>query len=510
MPLPDLLKRRSKTSSVQSPQKNTQLQRPQALPLEGVQVCLESKDQEAIPGLVTCLDDILLKNVALGYFLQYLESKGASSLMKFWMDVSSFKAANDKVSSPGTDSLDSGINLSNLTEDAVQIYQRYVSPECPYPVELSTDQKQDIVRGICAEDGQVDAGCFDAAKAYIYGKMEHEFYIDFLHSVFYAKYQLETFANAIVNIQGILAHDVLLFNFMEFMESEHGKVERALVEFWMTANNFRSEQSDAMFIYEKFISLQAAVPLGFHNDIRAKIEEAICSPDADCQVKSDCFSEAMKTVEAVLQANYLKSFLNSPLFSKYCSDLLATIEKNAGSQPPVNANQRQRSASGSSLNTTCSSETLSSIATQNISTKNTLLAATSSMSVKKKRRKSPDFLDLATQPDYLWRRKQSVLTNIGHVDHLGRYVSCLDLPPDTTTKKSVMMEPNMKTRISKAVRKIITNDDMEKLKEEMAWQMAELVITDVINRSKFPPENDEEALSTLGAPTKIVPRKVSA
>ena len=118
------------------------------------------------------------------------------------------------------------------------------------------------------------------------------------------------------------------------------------------------------------------------------------------------------------------------------------------------------------------------------------------------RNRSPDFLDKTTESDFLWRRKQTLLTNIGQVDHFGRYTSCLDLPPDVQQKKEVLgtMEPNMKAKITKAVRKIMTNDDMEKLKEEMAWQMAELIVTDVINRPKYPP-NDEEILNSLGAPS---------
>lgn len=137
MPLPEILKRRNKAGN--SPEKV--VKRPQKLPLEGIE--LESHDEVDHldqARLVTCLDDILFKNVALGYFLQYLDFVGQSSLMKFWLDVSSFQAAvknhhKEEVISPGNDSLDSGINsdlssasklsnLSGLTEDAVQIYQR--------------------------------------------------------------------------------------------------------------------------------------------------------------------------------------------------------------------------------------------------------------------------------------------------------------------------------------------------------------------------------------------------
>ena len=336
-----------------------------------------------------------------------------------------------------------------------------------------------------------------------------------MRSAYYAKHQLEVFScDGGVTIQGVLNHDVLLFHFMEFMETE-GRAERALVEFWMTAKNFAqnsedTRQADAMLIYEKFISLQASNPLGVNSRIRSKIEESICS--ADGHVKADCFVEAIKTVEAVLHTSYLKPFCASSLFSKYFSGLITTIEKAGVASTPSSANlaqSRHRSLSSSSLNTTCSSETLSS--SQNISTRNTLLASSTSGSARKssRRRKSPDFLDKANQPDFLWRRQQSILTNIGHVDHLGRYISCLELPPDTTQKRQVLMEPNMKARISKVVRKIITNDDVERLKEEMAWQMAELGITDVINRTKFPPVSDEDALSTLGAPSKMASRSSS-
>ena len=146
MPFPDILKRRNRAST--SEKKDTQTtkcsqQRPQKLPLEGIEIDVpgeEPLEHDNATHLVTCLDDILVRNVALGYFLQHLESEGHGSLMKFWLDTSSFKAASivkrNDIISPGCDSLDSGIvtsdlspatklsNLSNLTEDAVQIYQR--------------------------------------------------------------------------------------------------------------------------------------------------------------------------------------------------------------------------------------------------------------------------------------------------------------------------------------------------------------------------------------------------
>ena len=53
-----------------------------------------------------------------------------------------------------------------------------------------------------------------------------------------------------------------------------------------------------------------------------------------------------------------------------------------------------------------------------------------------------------------------------------RYISSFDLPPDVS-KRQVLSNstPNMKSKISKAVKRIMTNEDMERFKEEMAWQM---------------------------------------
>jgi hypothetical protein len=91
-----------------------------------------------------------------------------------------------------------------------------------------------------------------------------------------------------VNIMDILENEVLLFHFMEFLENSEGKNFSSLLEFWISANNFRVQGSnlspndgdsnygdvadflrnDAVAIYEKFVSLQATSPLGFSSGIR--------------------------------------------------------------------------------------------------------------------------------------------------------------------------------------------------------------------------------------------------
>ena len=91
MPLPNILKRRTSKNVEQK------VARPVKLPLEGFDVDQVDHSQENNNGieLVTCIEDILERNVALGYFIQYLNSIKEPSLIKFWLDISSFKAASN-------------------------------------------------------------------------------------------------------------------------------------------------------------------------------------------------------------------------------------------------------------------------------------------------------------------------------------------------------------------------------------------------------------------------------
>lgn len=55
----------------------------------------------------------------------------------------------------------------SLSADAVEIYQRYIAPDCPYPVPLDQKVVRATVQGICTESGDVDVTCFDLAQSNI-------------------------------------------------------------------------------------------------------------------------------------------------------------------------------------------------------------------------------------------------------------------------------------------------------------------------------------------------------
>jgi hypothetical protein len=109
MPLPDILKKRRKSSTTAAtPNKETSGQpkspvKVPRLPLDGFEVINE--DAKIINGhssahnfnnakLVTHVSDILKGNLALDYFIQYLDSRQSGNLIKFWLDIESFRAAS--------------------------------------------------------------------------------------------------------------------------------------------------------------------------------------------------------------------------------------------------------------------------------------------------------------------------------------------------------------------------------------------------------------------------------
>ena len=289
--------------------------------------------------------EVLHDPPALAYFIQYLEARDAVQLVKFWLDVESFKSsATTVISSKFVSSRLPGVQLDKIdenladndanpdsfddeeefnvtrdeatdtrsqctvehpeqavsraehlvkmrTEDAVKIYRRYIAPDCSRPVHLPTELKKHIVEMICADTGQVSANCFDHAQVKVLEILETEYFPDFLKSEYHAKHLVDILTGGQVVIADILFNDTAVAHFMEFMESQSNRI---MMEFVMMVINFhqslsvRSDscQSDAMVIYEKYFSMQAATPLGFPDSIRLHVENNICSENGAHQT---CF-----------------------------------------------------------------------------------------------------------------------------------------------------------------------------------------------------------------------------
>ncbi|KDR13154.1 hypothetical protein L798_11338, partial [Zootermopsis nevadensis] len=325
------------------------------------------------------LAEVLADKGALSYFIQYLEARDGFSLIKFWLDVESFRAAagaQDCVScinrkAPGQDpnrtslcqshcqndklslSTDSGsvfesplhssgsandiipsskdgravslsVGSSLLTQatvdDALRIFNKYISHEAPHPVRVPDVVRDRVVAAICSDAGMVDAESFTELQGLVLQTMETEYFNDFLRSDFHCKHQIDVLTSGNVVLTDILYNETALFYFMEYMEQEGNQ---SLVQFWLAAVNFEQHlkdkkgdydsveaQNDAIVLYDKYFSLQATCPLGFSDRIRFFVEQNICREDGPLP---DCFSKPADIVFNVLEKVLFHTSISSVL-----------------------------------------------------------------------------------------------------------------------------------------------------------------------------------------------------
>jgi len=81
-------------------------------------------------------------------------------------------------------------------------------------------------------------------------------------------------------------------------------------------------------------------------------------------------------------------------------------------------------------------------------------------------------------PEAIWRRKTRSVVNIGRVDGLGRYRSSLERLPDYM-KAPPETEAALRVRLGRVVRKLVSKEVTE-AQEEMAWQMADMLVKEVM------------------------------
>ncbi|KAJ9593957.1 hypothetical protein L9F63_014598 [Diploptera punctata] len=490
-------------------------------PLSGLSqddLCGASGDcEEKRSRLSKTLSEVVADKGALGYFIQYLEARDGFPLIKFWLDAESFRSAassrdrklpdcdgdagsvlesplhssgstNDvrhsevkccecgceasdeserasvASSRDGTKSYSSSQLTQATVDDSLRIFNKYISHEATHPIKFPEDLRDRVVASICQDAGMVEADCFAQLQHYVFHVMEKEYFHDFLRSDFHCKHQIDVLTSGNVVLADILFNETALFYFMEYMEQEGNQ---SLVEFWLAAVNFQQHlndkknydpieaQNDAIVLYDKYFSLQATCPLGFNDKIRFDIEQNICREEGPLP---DCFRRPADIVFYVLQKNFLQPFLTSELYFKYLSELINTIQ----ASPALMSRTRK---SGSECGSEC-----------NVSLHNTLLAMEDSSAPPRKIIRNVDDREMSIDsrqlydPDSLWRRRHQASLNFGRINEMGRFES--DVEPEPDRKEE--------SRITRVVRKLV-NMEEDKAKEEMAWQIAEMIVKDITN-----------------------------
>lgn len=203
--------------------------------------------------------------------------------------TTTFKASSElslcSLTSNFTEISDSVVISMASVQDALTIYQKYLSGNSSQHIEIPVDILSKISLILCKKEQEeencaITSDCFTEAQQFILNKLEKEYLNDFLQSTYYAKYCVELIQSHNLNINDIIHSEVTLFYLMEYLEQHQ---ERDCLDFWSSAINYRKSylsqepqvrnekeaQSDAMIIYEKFFSLQNELKLWSSNKLRS-------------------------------------------------------------------------------------------------------------------------------------------------------------------------------------------------------------------------------------------------
>ncbi|XP_057677169.1 A-kinase anchor protein 10, mitochondrial [Corythoichthys intestinalis] len=362
--------------------------------------------------------------------------------------------------------------MKSLEKDAVTIFTKYVSPDAMRPIPITEQIRNDIVAKICGEDGMVDPNCFVIAQSVIFTILEQQYFIEFLRSHHFCKYQIEVLTSGSVFLADILFCESALFYFSEYMEKEEAM---NVLQFWLAADNFQNQlaakkgqydgqeaQNDAMILYDKYFSLQATNPLGFGDSVRMEIESNICREGGPLP---ECFTTPLRQAWTTMEKVYMPGFLSSNLYYKYLSDLLNSVR--ADEFVNVNTPGQGTSAENERSSSSASEASLSQSATKKAAIK-ILKNFDEAITV-----------DVASlDPESLYQRPYAGRMTFGRVNELGQFIREAEPEPDVKKSKGSMF--------SQAMKKWVQGNSNE-AQEEMAWQIAKMIVNDVVQSNHDSP-----------------------
>ncbi|KAG8222247.1 hypothetical protein J437_LFUL001445 [Ladona fulva] len=215
----------------------------------------------------------------------------------------------------------------------------------------------------------------------------------------------------------------------------------------------------------KYFSLQATHPLGLGASVRLEVEQNICREGGPLP---SCFHKPMAIVHRALERRHLSPFLSSQLFYQLLSELVNSKRHSMKASSPESAKEGK---SGVPL-------------------QNTLLATRDQSSIPRTEAEAPLGMHMNLpakkvvrnvdgrnmtidskqlyDPDSLWKRRQKSGLRFGRINEMGRFETDIEPEPDRKGE----------SRISKVVKKLV-NMDEDKAKEDMAWQIAEMIVKDI-------------------------------
>lgn len=358
--------------------------------------------------------------------------------------------------------------MKSIEKDAVTIFTKFISPDAVRPIPITEQIRNDIVAKICGEDGMVDPNCFVIAQSVVFIILEQEHFSEFLRSHHFCKYQIEVLTSGSVFLADILFCESALFYFSEYMEKEEAM---NVLQFWLAADNFQNQlaakkgqydgqeaQNDAMILYDKYFSLQATNPLGFGDSVRMEIESNICREGGPLP---DCFTTPLRQAWTTMEKVYMPGFLSSNLYYKYLSDLINSVRADEFVNVSAPGQGGPADNDRSSSNASEGSQTQQGAKRAAIKIlKNFDEAIT---------------VDVASlDPESLYQRPYAGRMTFGKVNEMGQFIREAEPEPDVKKSKGSMFSQAMKKWVQ---------GNSDEAQEEMAWQIAKMIVNDVVHQS---------------------------
>uniref|UniRef100_A0A8D3DMB4 A kinase (PRKA) anchor protein 10 n=1 Tax=Scophthalmus maximus TaxID=52904 RepID=A0A8D3DMB4_SCOMX len=444
--------------------------------------------QETRSRLSKTVDQVLRDNVAIPHYMHFMELQGADHLVRFWLEAESFRSsswsrirahslnsvkqsslAEPVPASPGGSALpvtfphtpnalsrdssseDAWVRqtpsstgtpyklqsnstlrelsdklMKSIEKDAITIFTKYISPDAVRPIPITEQFRNDIVAKICGEDGMVDPNCFVIAQSLVLAILEQQHFIEFLRSHHFCKYQIEVLTSGSVFLADILFCESALFYFSEFLV--------------------------------KYFSLQATNPLGFGDSVRMEIESNICREGGPLP---DCFTTPLRQAWTTMEKVYMPGFLSSNLYYKYLSDLINSVRADEF------VNVSTPGQSGPADNDRSSSNASEGSQTQQSARKAAIKIL--------KNFDEAITVDVASlDPESLYQRPYAGKMTFGKVNEMGQFIREAEPEPDVKKSKGSMFSQAMKKWVQ---------GNSDEAQEEMAWQIAKMIVNDVVHQS---------------------------
>uniref|UniRef100_A0A1A7X8G6 A kinase (PRKA) anchor protein 10 n=1 Tax=Iconisemion striatum TaxID=60296 RepID=A0A1A7X8G6_9TELE len=508
--------------------------------------------EETRSRLSKTVDQVLRDNVAMPHYMHFMENQGADHLVRFWLEAESFRSTSwsrvraqslnsvkhsslaepvasspddpghtqnmpnnvaqhnstggssllsdrrgsscsqvelrpnasrtetpirkmpSRTGTPSKGQLNSSLRdlsdqlMKNIEKDAVTIFTKYISPDAAKPIPITEQTRNDIIAKICGEDGMVDPNCFVIAQSVAFAILEQQHFTEFLRSHHFCKYQIEVLTSGSVFLADILFCESALFYFSEYMEKEEAM---NVLQFWLAADNFQNQlaakkgqydgqeaQNDAMILYDKYFSLQATNPLGFGDSVRMEIESNICREGGPLP---DCFTTPLRQAWTTMEKVYLPGFLSSNLYYKYLSDLINSVRADEF------VNVSSQGQGGPADNDRSSSNVSEASQTQQ-GAKKALIKILKNFD-------EAITVDVASlDPENLYQRPYAGKMTFGKVNELGQFIREAEPEPDVKKSKGSMFSQAMKKWVQ---------GNSDEAQEEMAWQIAKMIVNDVVHQS---------------------------